>query len=300
MMLATTDGATAPIEVPDFVDTYTGSRHHVPRRSGASAGYTLHFWEIRGEVFMTVGKGTDVHKPCDRCGGSGQFSYNSMDGSMCYGCYGDGLGAQVKDWDDAHRLVKNREKRALAAQRKALREQHERAIAWNAWRDGRAGLIAALLAQPTDEYSGDYLPGFLGDMARRVAELLPLSEKQEAAVVRTLGDRAARIEAKQAAGHWGVVGKRAEVDVTIRSAKDFDGDYGTRYLVIMETADGQTLKTWASGEFGWLAHNKLDKAEDGRPVTARIKATVKAHSEYNGTPQTEVQRVAVISWGDES
>lgn len=296
-MLLATDGATAPIEVPAFVDTYVGSRHHMPRNTGRTAGYTLHCWEIRGELFMTVGTREDVHKPCDRCGGSGEFSYNQLDGTMCYGCNGDGLGAPLKGWADAERLVKGREKRALAAQRKALREQHEQALAWDKWRDGRDGLIAALLAQPRDEYSGDYRPGFLGEMASKVASCMVLTERQEAAVLRTLDQRAARAEAKQAAGHWGEVGKRAEVDVTIRSAKDFDGDYGVRYLVIMETADGQTLKTWASGEFGWMAHNRLERAEDGRPVTARIKATVKKHDEYNGTPQTEVQRVAA-TWAE--
>lgn len=29
-------------------------------------------------------------KECGRCGGSGQFSYNTMDGSRCYGCGGSG------------------------------------------------------------------------------------------------------------------------------------------------------------------------------------------------------------------
>lgn len=294
---ATTDGE-APIEAPAGV-TYVGYRHHVPRGSRGHGGFDIHEWQIRGEVFVTVGKRPEVHNPCERCGGSGQFSYNQLDGTMCYGCNGDGIGKQIQGFDDALRLVKGRERRALAAQRKAIREQHVTALAWNAWRDGRDGLIAALLAQPRDEYSGDYRPGFLGEMASKVASCMVLTEKQEAAVLRTLDQRAARIEAKQAAGHWGVVGKRAEVEVTIRSARDFDGDYGVRYLVIMETADGQTLKTWASGEFGWTARNRLERAEDGRPVTATIKATVKKHDEYNGAPQTEVQRVAVVKWHGE-
>lgn len=29
-----------------------------------------------------------VKMPCPRCGGSGHFSYNSLDGTMCYGCRG--------------------------------------------------------------------------------------------------------------------------------------------------------------------------------------------------------------------
>lgn len=29
-------------------------------------------------------------EPCSRCGGCGQYSYNQMHGSMCYGCQGCG------------------------------------------------------------------------------------------------------------------------------------------------------------------------------------------------------------------
>jgi hypothetical protein len=297
MMLAETDGVTAPIEVPAFVDTYVGSRRHVPKNSGAAAGYTMHHWEIRGVVFLTVDSRTDVYKACGRCGGEGHYMYNSLDGTICYGCWGDGLGAQLTGWDAALKFVKDREARERAKQRKWMRELHEQAIAWDAWRDavpGRLGLIAALLAQPKDEYSDEYAQGFLGDMARNVRGCKPLTEKQEAAAMRTLGQKAARIEAKQAAGHWGTVGKRAEVEVTIRSARDYDGDYGTRYLVVMETADGQTLKTWSSGEFGWEAARRLREA-DGQPVALRIKGTVKEHSDYQGAPQTELSRVALVT-----
>jgi hypothetical protein len=30
-------------------------------------------------------------KPCTRCGGSGHYSYNALDGTMCYGCRGKGV-----------------------------------------------------------------------------------------------------------------------------------------------------------------------------------------------------------------
>lgn len=295
-MLTPEDGATAPIAVPAFVDTYVGSRRHVPTRSGASAGYTMHFWEIRGNLFLTVGADEGVHMPCGRCGGEGHYSYNTLDGTVCYGCWGDGLGKQITGWDDALKYVKGREARARAAERKMMREAHAAAIAWDAWYGTRTGLIATLLAQPKDEYTGEYGNDFLGKMATLIREAKPLTENQEAAVMRTVGQRAARIEAKQAAGHWGTPGKRAEVTVTIRSAKDFEGDYGVRYLVIMEAPDGQTLKTWASGEFGWTAARLLREA-NGTPVVVTVKATVKkdgGHTEYQGAPQTEVQRVAII------
>jgi hypothetical protein len=299
MLLTTENGDTAPIEVPEFVTAYLGSFREVGL--GRRTGDIEHVWEIRGHIFRTVEDGTDVHKPCKRCGGEGKFSYNTLDGTVCYGCYGSGLGGLLSGgWDEALRLVKQREARQRAAERKMMRELHEWALAWDAWLygadvpAGRAGLVAALLAQPKDPYSDEYAQGFLGDMARNVRYCKPLSEKQEAAAMRTLGDRAARIEAKQAAGHWGAVGQRAEVDVTILKVKGFEGDYGMRYLVTMETAEGQSLKTWASGSFGLDAKVRLHENDD-QPITARIKGTVRKHDEYNGTPQTELSRVTFVN-----
>lgn len=71
------------------------------------------------------------------------------------------------------------------------------------------------------------------------------------------------------------------------------------------SADGQTLKTWSSGEFGWFAAGSLREAQEQaeraesnahhvEPVTVTIKATVKAHEEYKGLPQTELTRVQVV------
>lgn len=38
-----------------------------------------------------MAKVTWENKSCSRCGGSGSYSYNAMDGSRCYGCGGTGL-----------------------------------------------------------------------------------------------------------------------------------------------------------------------------------------------------------------
>lgn len=32
-----------------------------------------------------------ITKPCGRCGGTGQYSYNQVHGTMCYGCSGKGV-----------------------------------------------------------------------------------------------------------------------------------------------------------------------------------------------------------------
>ena len=40
---------------------------------------------------MTPDQSLFEAKFCGRCGGSGKFSFNSMDGDRCYGCHGSGI-----------------------------------------------------------------------------------------------------------------------------------------------------------------------------------------------------------------
>ena len=46
------------------------------------------FENEKGRLFVKV-KGT-----CPRCGGSGHYSYNQIDGTRCYGCNGSGIAIQ--------------------------------------------------------------------------------------------------------------------------------------------------------------------------------------------------------------
>lgn len=264
-----------------------------PTRTGeytTERGVTIVTWEILGDAFVTTPGGT-IFRPCNRCGGSGSYSYNPMDGTKCFGCRGSGIGHRVESWAKAASLAKAHAIRRAKANAKAIAAAEAAEAAWTVWAATRGDLIAALAPHADTR-------GFLGDMADKLKAHVILTEAQEAAAYRTVAQRAERAAAQQAAGHWGVEGKRAEVNVTIRSAVDYEGEYGVRYLVVMETADGQTLKTWSSGSFGWDCAGALREA-DGKPVQARIKATVKkdgGHGKYNGTPQTEVQRVALIAW----
>ena len=46
------------------------------------------FENEKGRLYVKI-KGT-----CPRCGGSGHYSYNSLDGTRCYGCGGSGISIQ--------------------------------------------------------------------------------------------------------------------------------------------------------------------------------------------------------------
>jgi hypothetical protein len=89
-------------------------------------------------------------------------------------------------------------------------------------------------------------------------------------------------EAKKVRTHLGVVGERSGFpQVTIKSIRSFDSDFGVRTLIRFETAEGSILIWWASGDTEWGEGDTLD-----------ITGTVKKHDDYKGTPQTVLSRVA--------
>lgn len=85
-------------------------------------------------------------------------------------------------------------------------------------------------------------------------------------------------------GHVGTLKKREVFGpLTVRFMKYFESMYGVKTLVNMEDEVGNVIVWWASRE--------VDELEQGDVVT--VKATTREHTEYNGTPQTTVQRLVV-------
>ena len=85
--------------------------------------------------------------------------------------------------------------------------------------------------------------------------------------------------------HVGTVGKREVFSVTVKAIRCFDGDYGVRSLVRMEDESGNVLTWWTGEAPEW--------ANEGDSV--KVKATVKKHEDYKGTPQTLVTRAALVA-----
>lgn len=93
-------------------------------------------------------------------------------------------------------------------------------------------------------------------------------------------------EGKRAASAFvGTVGARETFTVTVLFVRSFETDYGTKYLVEMEDENGNVLKTFSTGDFGY-------RAERGDSYT--IKGTVKSHETYNGNHSTMLTRVAIV------
>lgn len=244
-----------------------------------------------------------VKEFCKRCGGSGEYSFNLMDGTVCYGCGGRGLGATTTE-ADILRKAENRAKARDRAARKAEREYKAKAAVMDAWKAAHGDLLAALephLSRVDSEGYTDFdwrpTNNFLTDLADKAhRSVTPLTDRQvEAAQVALVREQQKAAEKAQAAsetlaaGHYGQVGDKVNVTVTITLVKYLASERWDRqssYLVTMKTAEGHILKTFSSGDFG-------REAEKGQTVT--IKGTVKDHTSYDGLPQTMLARVTKIS-----
>jgi len=82
--------------------------------------------------------------------------------------------------------------------------------------------------------------------------------------------------------HLGEIDKRTKFDdVVVVMAHDYMSDFGNKTLIKFRDPQGNILIWRASGCPQWV--------EVGKKLN--IKGTVKKHSEYEGTPQTEINRV---------
>lgn len=228
---------------------------------------------------------------CGKCGGRGDVGYGNYTYTVkragvitsertCWTC--SGAGGTWLTYDAMVKRINDRAKRRAAAERKEaakLAAAQAELTAWIAVQDATviAGINAAtygLLLQFVDQI-----------------KFRPLSDRQLEVATKIVREQAEKVAAAQvvnvaalAVGHLGTVGARLTVEVEVTNVRDFDGDYGTRYLVTMVTAEGHVLTTWTTGAFG-------RNAEKGDKAT--IKGTVKKHGEYQGVPQTELTRVAL-------
>jgi hypothetical protein len=84
--------------------------------------------------------------------------------------------------------------------------------------------------------------------------------------------------------HVGEVGKRSDFEnVVVKRMRYFESEFGVKTLVTFEDQSGNVLIWWAS--------KQLDEVEEGE--TVNIRGTVKKHGDYQGMPQTELQRVKI-------
>lgn len=136
---------------------------------------------IAGDKGRLLGRivGLGHAQTCTRCGGTGRYSFNQMDGDRCYGCQGRGEYAPKLDADLYRALVQDvragkldqyvvevKRKAKIAAEAKRLQSTIRDAIAatgWSAYHYGPGGNDTALAKQ---RFS--YLSHGVHDVARAV------------------------------------------------------------------------------------------------------------------------------------
>lgn len=140
---------------------------------------------------------------------------------------------------------------------------------------------------------------------------------------RNLAPAVAKPTPGQAAKHLAAeVGKRTEFDAEVVRIASFESQFGVTYITVLrrlpegstggltvETPDAGALVTWKSKDTIWVRSAMGSTGEEARGegqwgpcytgCRVRVRATVKAHGEYRGTPQTEITRAERVcdGWG---
>jgi hypothetical protein len=83
----------------------------------------------------------------------------------------------------------------------------------------------------------------------------------------------------------GTVKERRVFEIQVKSIRCIEGDYGTSYLYVMVDRAGHTFK--------WFSSNHALGTET-TDEWINLKATVKAHTEYEGSKQTQLTRGQVV------
>lgn len=222
-----------------------------------------------------------LYDPCRRCGlGLGHFLFNGEDDD-CYRCGGEAHEPSETSLGHAVRRYYLRTHRQAREVAKRLQEARDAAHELALWMDANPAIVAALKPYETRL-------GFLGDMARTVAEGRILTPKQHDTVVDVFFKAAERAAAS--AGHWGEVGVRAELTATVTRVVGLpDNGFGPSLLIKLRTEEGHELVTFTAAAWCW-------DAAEGDVYTG--KATVKKHGEFNGMPQTTVTRAWLVRVSD--
>lgn len=265
-----------------------------------------------GEPFEENGKMyIKVRGKCPRCGGSGHYSYNQMDGTRCYGCMGSGIKVMSVRWyTDSQRASMDRAAEKRAAHRAEVVEQRRiKFAARNAFGFGEAGFIT-LYKGDLDVISKFFKSFTIDEAGHRAAwyntifhwytpskmdvpENLP--EGVEAVrldweAVRDESDEEnlqmrdndfveayvnSLISEPSPSRYQGEVGAWIQRDVTVQKNITLNGRYGESHMHIL--TDGANIYVWTTGS---------KNIPEGKSIALKMK--IKEHKEYKGVQQTVV------------
>lgn len=219
----------------------TTHRHH--RRDLLAAAF------VRDDKLVAV-------EPCRRCGGGGRYSFNPMDGTVCYGCSGSGRGPVVAV--DAKSILRL-ERAADLRVAKRERDDAEREAAFVAQRERDQADVQARYPQAYEilmSYDGDNT--FLKAMRTQLRVNGFLSPR----MAETAVEAYERDNAPSAPAPSG----RVVITGEVVSVKWRDSDWGATLKMVVKSDDG--YKVWGS------VPRDLDIDEGDRDVRVEFTATV--------------------------
>ena len=279
--------------------------------------------EILSEPYIPEGKKqpyVKIKAVCPRCGGTGQYAYNEMDGTMCYGCMGRKYVVQtVRAYTEKEYNQMQARKAREAAKKEELRQAREKDRIENAnlykakaaegmgfSADGYAYVVYGddtfAIKDRLKELGGRFNPNLKWYFAKEVE--LPEGYKlckialddvcDYEPLTRTLSfkENANEFVERQIAELVGpstvefYPGKEKErirnITAKVKSIFGFDGAYGYTYVY-----------TFASENyvFVWMTSSCKTDFEVGDTVD--LTGTIKNFSEYNGVKNTYLTRCII-------
>lgn len=142
-----------------------------------------------------------------------------------------------------------------------------------------AGEICAWIASTTED--SDYMRNLRAVASDPDADVIERRTKLVASAVAAWARHNAPVVPKQVSEWIGAIGDKANLTVTVEKIRAFDNQWGTSYLLIMRTADGNIVKTITTAR--WV-HD--DEVQEGATIT--LAATIKDHTRYGDEKQTVI------------
>lgn len=201
-------------------------------------------------------------QPCDRCGGDGVYKWGA-----------------VISWGN---------------------EPPRTQYAGTCFKCGGSGKVWTTWIERTPEYEAK----LAAQRAKRAAERQAKAEEARKAYEAAKAEREAAEAARKAISqHVGAVGDKVALTVTLDHKASFEvrayAGFGTDTMHVYTFRDEagnaliwkttSSLGRWGKDDKGWETFTPV---EEGDKVS--IKATIKAHGEYKGEKQTELQRVRLV------
>lgn len=259
-----------------------------------------------------------VRMTCPRCGGSGHFSYNEMDGTMCYGCMGAGkVVNEVRAYTEkeytamerTNERAKERKLEAKAAKEKDLidnAESYKLEVAKKLGfsEDGKIYIVCGgdtyAIKDQLKELGARFDYNFKWFLSKIVElpegyklcevsfdEVYDYEPRTKWATFKTnvkdiISAKIAELDPPKTTKFYPAeVKDKISVTAKLSSVRGFDGMYGYTYIYTFIFDDYV---------FVWMTAKDLEIEDNS---TVELSGTIKAFEDYQGIAQTQVTRCKV-------